>query len=368
MPVLLNRTRIRAGYDMLRTAEHRFPNQWRDPLLRVYARARSVYDQQTMSHQKYRKRWQLAFGLGCLLFLVMCGGSMYFLSQDFETGLTLGGVAVGGSILLILAGFLLRREKRPAPPPHPLHPPLREELFPPLLPDWYRYLQPPAEKPTEADLLNDYGLEGEVRFVQLLEQMFGAEGLVFHRVQQIHGDDLDVILICPRGLWYFEVKYWSGEVKWQNGQWTRRQDYYESGGYPATKRPAVTQPPNEQWGRMVHELRITLEKRGTKLLRRCPAFEHIRGGLVFNYPTVQLQISPHAPFRWGDEPTWRQILLSAPKYPEITTHSMLSLADVILERHQALNPGLPLVPLDSYAQNLLHTAEHSLEYWVQKHS
>ncbi|HNB50757.1 MAG TPA: NERD domain-containing protein [Anaerolineales bacterium] len=368
MPVLLNRTRIRAGYDMLRAAEHRLPSQWRDPLLRVYARARTVHDQQEKRHQQRLKGWKFAFWLGSPLLFVFCGASLYFLAHDFEKGLLFGGLALCGIILLTLTSFFFRRTKKAPPLPHPLQEPLREELFPPLLPDWYRYLQPPAEKPTEADLLNDYGLEGEIRFVQMLEQMVGAEGLVFHRVQQIHGDDLDVILICPRGLWYFEVKYWSGEVKWQNGQWARRQDYYEAGGRLVTKRPAVTQPPNEQWSRMAQELKTTLEKRGIKLLRHCPPFEHIRGGLVFNYPTAQLQIAQSAPFRWGNEAQWRKILLSAPQHPDITSRNMLSLADVILERHQMLNPGLPLVSMENYAQNLLQTNEHSLEYWIKKHS
>jgi hypothetical protein len=366
MPVLLNRTRLRAGYDRLRTAEHRLPSQWRSYLLRAYTRTLAARHQQNMKRQQTAQRWRLFLLVAGLGMTGFCGRILW--EQDFADDLMVGGLWGLGVILLCLIGFVTQQKPKEPPVPHPLHPPLREHLFPPRLPGWFAELHPPAPAPTEEEQKADFGIKGEIGFVQTLERTFGTEALVFHRLQQSYGDDLDVILICSRGLWYFEVKYWSGEVKWQAGRWARRQEYFEAGGHTAIKRPPVTQPPNEQWTRMSQELKITLEKRGGRMLRRCPQFLPIQGGLVFNYPTVTLQIAQNAPFQWGNEATWLSRLVAAPPYPNLTPRNMLILADILLDRHQQLNRALPLMPMDRYAENLIQATENNLSRWVQAHS
>ncbi|MCB9134508.1 MAG: NERD domain-containing protein [Anaerolineales bacterium] len=364
MPVLLNRTQLTAGYDLLRGAEHRLPGRWRSKLLKAYAKARAYTDRTIIQAENYRlQRKLLQFaGISFLLF-VLLGVILMFPTTDIAS-FEFGFLGFIGVLLLILARVIPSPPKTlPVLPLHPLQPPLRDELFPPLLPVWYANLHPAIHEPTEEELTDDYGRIGEVQFVRALEQKFGTDALIFHRLQQSFGDDLDVVLICPKGVWYFEVKYWKGEIRWQNGHWSRRLDSAERNKYPSANPPPMTQPPDEQWTRMVQELKITLEKRGKYVLRRYPPFRQVRGGLVFNYPELTINIPKGAPFRWGTEADWFKILERAQNYASITPRSMYMVADALLERHQMLNQHIPRHSMKRYAQTLVQGVEHKLNEW-----
>lgn len=364
MPVLLNRTQLTAGYDLLHAAEHRLPARWRGKLLKSYARSRTQTDRHITQEQTvlFRQKLLRFGGFWFLLFALL--GVIVLFPLDILVGFELGFISLLGVILLVLGSLHPRRQNNHAPPPpHPLHPPLRDELFPPLLPTWYANLHPVIRPPTEEELTDDYGRIGEVQFIQALEQMFGTDALIFHRIQQSYGDDLDVVLICTRGLWYFEVKYWKGEIRWHNGQWARRQDNAERNKYPSAAPLPMTQPPDEQWGRMTQEIKVTLEKRGRYVLRKYPPFRHIRGGLVFNYPEVTVNIAKGAPFHWGTEADWLVKLERAPVYPAITPRSMYMIADALLDRHHMLNQQVPQYSMKRYAQTLIQGVERKLNKW-----
>lgn len=364
MPVLLNRTQLTAGYDLLHAAAHRLPARWRGKLLKSYAKARTQADKHITQQQKYVYRRKLLHfaGISFLIFALLGVIILSPLEELVET--ELGVISFLGVVLLLLARMPLRTPQKIATPPnHPLHPPLRDKLFPPLISTWYAHLHPAINDPTEEELTDNYGRIGEVQFVRALEKIFGTDALIFHRLQQSYGDDLDVVLICPKGLWYFEVKYWKGEIRWHNGQWTRRQDNAERNKYPGAAPLPMTQPPDEQWNRMAQEIKTTLEKRGRYVLRKYPPFRNLRGGLVFNYPEVTLNISKGAPFHWGTEPDWLTKLEHAPLYPTITPRSMYMIADALLERHQILNQHIPQYSMKSYAQTLIQGVEWNLNQW-----
>jgi len=226
-----------------------------------------------------------------------------------------------------------------------------DDLATSLANDWLARLS--ARQPARAA---DYGEAGEQTFIEAVERRFGREAFLLHRFQQTPGEDLDVLLVGPRGIWLFEVKHWSGVISWQKGRWSRLKRYYKAGGVLTLQAPTVEQPPDEQWRRMAAEIVKTFTLRGRSLVGHQPELSAIRGGIVFSHPDAVLYIPRSAPFGWGKSGQWVERINKAPRLPGMTVRTSLEVLDVLLGRHQQLNPDLGLQSMEAYAVRLIDAA------------
>jgi Nuclease-related domain len=66
------------------------------------------------------------------------------------------------------------------------------------------------------------GLEGEQRVVNRMQSVLDGQWTIFHNVDL--GDrqgDIDVVLVGPGGIWAFEVKTYTGNIRVKDGRWYR---------------------------------------------------------------------------------------------------------------------------------------------------
>jgi hypothetical protein len=267
------------------------------------------------------------------------------------------GLAVSAAVGGI--GFWQFLLAAPTRPEHPLHGRLRARLFPSLLPRWRQGLvgRFPPGKPYE-------GVVGERRFVQALQRS-KAPGYILYRLRQRPGDDVDVVVVGPSGVWVFEVKYWSGRIVWKNGGWYREKSYYAPGGRLVTEPREVSQPPDQQWRRMADDVAETLRRRGRQLLARIPSLIQIRGGLAFTHDKASYEIATDCPFAWGGIGLWQQQLAKTPGLDGLGERDILQVLDALLARHSEFNGQGDVLSMEAYAEDLIRGVEARLAAWTR---
>src|SRR4030065_609996 len=201
----------------------------------------------------------------------------------------------------------LAEHNRVMPDP-PLHP-FKSSLVGPLLPLWLEGIrgQLPAEKAYE-------GAPGEYHFIARL-QILDPSSFVIYRLQQQPGDDIDVTIVGPRGVWVFEVKYLKGTIRWRDGVWTQRKTYHRRSGLPVTEIKDTGEAYDQQWRRMADSIEETIRRRALETVERVPKVTRVRGGIVFTHPQGKYDIPPGCPFNWGVIPFWLEKLHSVPEVP-----------------------------------------------------
>jgi hypothetical protein len=359
--ILINNcaTDLLAGFDRMRGAELEIKRKWRTPLLAAYARKIEAFHAAQAQYQR-RRRITLA-GLGVAV-AALCGGGLActsaFFAQDasrilFWGGLFLTLIAFPAAIVCALVYVVFWRRK-PTRPKHPL----REEIFRPLLPRWRAGLRGslPQHLPYE-------GAAGEYKFIRLLKTL-KIPAYIAYRLQQQPGDDLDVTIVGRKGVWLFEVKYWSGEIIWRNGEWSRYKTYFQPGGQQIREARPVSQPPEQQWRRMVADTQRTLEMRASSLVQRYASLSKIHGGVVFSHPEAAFHISSEAPFAWGSMRFWMDRIQAAPSQAEMDERRTLQVMEILLARHQQLQEACQVRSMLAYAEKLIQEAEFQLAEWV----
>jgi hypothetical protein len=272
------------------------------------------------------------------------------LSMGFAAGAAVGGIGLWQFLLAALAR-----------PEHPLRGRLRARLFPSLLPHWRQGIvrRVPPGKPYE-------GVVGERRFVQALRRS-RAPGYVLYRLRQRPGDDVDVVVVGPSGIWVSEVKYWSGWIVSQNGGWSREKTYYAPGGRLVTEPREVSQPPDQQWKRMADDVAETLRRRDGQLLARIPSLTQIRGGLAFTHDEASYEIAEDCPFAWGRIGLWEEQLADAPRLADLRERDVLQVLDALLGRHSEFSEQNEVLSMEAYAEDLVRAAEARLADWIRGH-
>jgi hypothetical protein len=347
-------THLVDGYDRLQSTRSGLLRRWRGPLLAAYAERRRRRSER-LRRLRRLSTWVLYVIVVALVDLAV-GWFLY------SRGILLGSalMAVGLPIGLLAAGIWLaiRFSRTSRLPRHPLRPPLRDRLFPDLYPQWASGLAGRFEGDPSR-----YGTEGERRFVRRLQQALPEDYLILHGVQLRHGDDVDVVLIGPSGVWIFEVKLWSGTIAWQNGRWHRHKSYYKKGGVPTTEEKEVGQPPDQQWRRMARDVARVIREDDLWLAKRVPALTRMRGGIVFTSDNATYEIPDDAPFRWGNVAGWVHHVQTVPPLSGMTRRVMLQVAEILLSRHQAINRSEPRT-MTAAAQALTERVEARLRDWV----
>lgn len=358
-------TDLAAGFRRIRQANRKLKDKWRQRLLAAYKERREAYEIALSAHRqrldtlkpKMLMLLAVAAGLvaiGLFISWMLDSDSAWLSSLLVLTGLVAGGVL---SIVWLWKTFIAK----PKLPQHPLREPLKSTLFPPLISRWRRTLQGemPKKMPYE-------GAKGEYDFVRKLQQLRSVNGYLIYRLQQNYGDDIDVTFVGSKGIWAFEVKYWSGTITWYNGQWAREKSYYESGGVLVTEEKAVNQAPDRQWQRMADDIVRTLEFHTPALLRRVPALSDVKGGIVFTHPKASYNIASNAPFAWGTIAGWRQALADAQPVPGLDEQTIFQVIDTLLQRHHEVSDIHQAHSLDAHAQTLIQEVEKGLRRWVQQ--
>lgn len=357
---------LAAGYQLIRQAESALVRRWRGRLLAAYAHRRVEYEREKADRNRrvaeFLARARLGFWLssaslvlGLLVFpaslligeLGALRGSLFC----FGPLLVLGGLT-GWGILVVLWLWLKDRQKI-LPPPHPL----RNGLLEPLLPKWREGLRGalPAQKPYE-------GAVGEYHFIARL-QALDSRSYMLYRLRQQPGDDVDVVVVGPRGVWVFEVKYLSGILCWREGVWTHLKTYRGPGGAPMSEPRAVSEAFDQQWRRMAEEVAETIRRRAPALVARQPLAARVRGGLVFTHPQAIYDIPAGCPFNWGVIQFWIETLAKIPEVPGMDEGAAMEVLDALLSRHRQVSGEPPVRSMAAYARELIRQAEARLAAW-----
>jgi len=362
-----NLTKITDGYKSVRAAENELQSRWRAPLLTAYAKRRSIYEIE-LGEFKQRKavftrriRWgflmaSLLLVLGLLvlpgLVLIVELGDIRGPLFCFAPLLILGGLTGWG--IIIVLWIWQRDDKEPNPPKNPL----KSGVIYPLYPLWREGLRGelPGIKPHA-------GATGEYHFITRLlslEENF----FILYSIQQRYGEDIDVTLVGPIGIWVFEVKYLKGLVRWKEGEWTQIQSNSRLNPRSKTKIIKPDQEFDVQWKRAAGDVSETIRRRAPKLVSRLPKVTVIRGGIVFSHPQGRYEIQPGCPFNWGIIPFWMDKLRTVPILPGMDDHAIMQVFDALLLRHRQIVPMDKVHSMKSYADKIVVDAEDYLGNWV----
>ncbi len=235
----------------------------------------------------------------------------------------------------------------PKPPEHPLHGDLKAQLLGSLLSDWHQWLEEqlaPKDRP---------GDEGENTFVHSLRQMDLPGLFIIHGLRQQRGDDVDVTVVGPIGIWVFEVKFWRDKIGYRNGMW-----HYDP---PHLERK---QAPDKQWERMAKDVKNTLLGHDMFLLSRAPEFETIHGGIVFAYSDAHFDIVD-CPVKWGTIADWQKRLGDAAPGHRVDEADILAVLDALLTQHHGVEPK-GIRSMQGYARQIVQEAEARLVAWTRE--
>ena len=235
------------------------------------------------------------------------------------------------------------------PPEHPLQGNLKARLLDSLLPDWHYCLE---EQWTSKDYAGD---QGEDTFVHMLQQMDLPASFIVRGLRQRQGDDVDVTVVGPIGLWVFEVKFWRDKIGYHNEIW-----HYDP---PHLERRLA---PDKEWERMAKDVKNALLGYDTFLMSRAPEFETIHGGIVFACTDARLDIVD-SPVEWGKIADWQKRLRDIEPSPQVDEAVVLAALDALLTWPNGQGPK-KIRSMQGCARQLVQDAEARLEAWTRLES
>jgi Nuclease-related domain len=365
-----------AGYKEIKNARQALLKKWRFELLRAYTKQGDRHTQQLARQEARKARYQrlLPFIGAALLVVCSIGGWLTLRSVDnacLGMLLTLGA----GFSALIGMGVWMGLSRTPPPPENPVsrtsneedESPLHQKLFPKLLPLWRHEMAVPIPTEQEVERMagetGQWGLIGEFDLIRQLEPVASPDTYILHslKLALASGDDMDVVVIGPKGFWYFEVKHWNADFFWQNGAWEVWQfDHTTQDFEPAPMR----EYPDAQWARMRDEALINLRASAGELLKQLPVIGNIQGGIVFSNPNAHIEIDRLAPFRYGTIEQWVTNYRAAPRLKDMTPGRTLQLLEVLLKRHQAFYPNAELHSLKDAVSYVIARVEEGIQAWI----
>jgi hypothetical protein len=364
-----------AGYKEIKTARQALVERWRFELLRAYSRQWERYTQELARQEARKAQYQrfLPFIGGVLVLILLIGAWLTLRSVDLACLGMLLTLGTGFGILIAL-GAWLRLTQPPTPPENPVsrtsndeeESPLRQKLFPKLLPLWRREMA--VRVPTDVEVQRmaqesgQWGLIGEFDLIRELERIVTPDTYILHSLKPRSGDDLDVMVLGPKGVWYFEVKHWHAEFIWQEGAWQVWQFDY------ATQSPQLVtmrEYPDQQWARMREETLANIKASSNNLLKKLPVLGNIQGGIVFSNPNATLQIDRHAPFRYGTIEQWVAAYQAAPRLKDMSPGRTLQLLEILLRRHQSFYPQAELHSMKDAVARVIAEVEEGIQAWVE---
>jgi hypothetical protein len=206
-----------------------------------------------------------------------------------------------------------------------------------------------------------WGLIGELDLIRELERVASPETYILHSLMPKPGDDMDVVVVGPKGFWYFEVKHWNAQFIWQAGAWEVWQFDYDAQSFQPTP---MREYPDMQWARMRDEALENVKSGAGDLLKKAPVVANIQGGIVFSNPNAVVEIDPLAPFRYGTIEQWITTYQAAPRLKDMTPGRTLQLLEVLLKRHQSFYPNAELHSMKSAISKVIVDVEEDVMRWI----
>jgi hypothetical protein len=364
-----------AGYKQIRNARQELMKKWRLELLRAYARKWDRHAQRLAQQEARKNQYQRALPfLGAALALPCGLGAWFVFSGGEQTCLGMFlMLGVGFGALMAMGGWM-RLTTPPQPPENPVthtqeeeDTPLRQKLFPDLVPLWRREMALIVPTEEEAQLMAEqsgqWSWVGEFDLIRQLEGAVSENTYILHSLQPRTGDDMDIVVLGPKGFWYFEVKHWNAHFNWRNGIWEIWHYDPETGRYD---QPAdVRETPDAQWRRMRDEALANLRAGTGDLLTKRPILGNIKGGIVFSNDNAIVEIQRTAPFAYGTIDQWIATYRAAPRLKEMTRGRTLQLLEVLLKRHQSFHSNALLHSMKDSVQSVIEYAEEGIRAWME---
>ncbi len=363
-----------AGYKEIVRARQALMTKWRFELLRAYARKRERYAQQLARQEARKAQYERFLPFIGLVLLVVCGIGAWLTFRSVD-------LVCLGMILMLGTGFgallavspWLGFSRKPPPPENPVtrtsadedESPLRQTLFPRLLPLWRRELALHTPTTEEAQQMaadtGRWGLLGEFDLIRAFEQVVSPDTYILHSLKPRSGDDMDVVLLGPKGFWYFEVKHWNADFFWENGAWEVYQFDHTTQDFQLVP---MREYPDAQWRRMKEEALANLKASAGSLLQKAPVMGNIQGGIVFSNPNARLEIDRSAPFRYGTVEQWVATYQAAPRLKGMTPGRTIQLLETLLKRHQSFYPDAELHSMKDAIENVIAEVERGIQGWI----
>ncbi|MCI0475136.1 MAG: hypothetical protein L0Y55_02715, partial [Anaerolineales bacterium] len=157
-------------------------------------------------------------------------------------------------------------------------------------------------------------------FVEHLQTLPIDSMYILYRLRQTREEEIDVTVIGARGIWVFVL---------------------ERDATRAEQR-------HQQWQRMVKAVSQTLAARAPDLVKRFPALEPIKGGIVSTDPKA-----------------WDQEMAPAPIIPGLDDRAIFVLLDALLERHHENDHAAETISMSAHATKMIRQAEARLREWMK---
>jgi hypothetical protein len=209
-----------------------------------------------------------------------------------------------------------------------------------------------------------YGLEGVSKFLEELTKKLPDNFITFQELLVTQSLDADVLVLGPNGIWVLESKFWAGQVVCRKGTWYQVKDVHQRGGALDKKVTSYGITPDDQW---LREQSMVIET----LRRRVPEHpflqKHVKGGLVFTHPDVELLIDNSCKVQWGKVEDWADTILRAKPIHQFTPETQLDVADAILTFANIVDRENPQrTSAGSLAQRVYNTAAGEAKKYVLK--
>jgi Nuclease-related domain len=362
---------ILPGYRRIIHADTELLHKWREPLLEIYAKQRSAYEQELSKYRLQKSEslsriragiWLssliLAIGLIILPVLITISelGDLRGPLLCFSPLLILGGLT-GWAIIAVL-WIWQRDEVKPTPPVHPL----KTTLVPPLILSWKRNLTGPIQARRIEE--KDKGVFSIIARLQTID----SEAYIIHKLQLDSGKWIDLALIGPQGIWVFEVVHQDGTIRWREGRWTHRRTYLRLSGPALTEIRDSADKYDHRWNSAVDNITATIKESLPDLIERSPNILRVRGGLVFSHRKVKVDIPPGCPFNWGIIPFWVEKLREVPPVPGLNEQTVFTIIDLLVSRHNKISGADEGRSMLSLAHDLFESEDSNLKSTIESAS
>jgi hypothetical protein len=370
-------TDIILGYDTILQAETEMRNYWRSHLLAAYTHRLSRF-KFALRKRKFRLLTTIFFGIGFTIIGIGFSFRSIWQSNEYDLLHCCGGIflIIFGVLSLASVWFSKRKTRRSGDKRVPLHPfrfgPNKQRIYPDLRTKWMDGLSGDIEKqipdyPDESRNFEiDYGAEGERIFIQRLNEILDNHTFAIARFLKNPREDIDLIVIGPKGIWVFEVKHWSGEIYWDDQGWRRVQTYHELGGIELVKQTDIHKTPDQQWIRSAEQVRNLLHSHAPEVLSHFPELKQVKGGIVFTKENSTLNFQPGRTVFWGTLDFWIKIIHQTKTKINLDNRNALKLVEIFLEHQQTLNPGRVTRSMQKFAQVIVQEANERLRAWAEQ--
>lgn len=359
---------ILQSYIRIQKAEHELQSKWRKPLLAVYAQQRDNYEQDLVLYNQQRSEFSRRLKLGIWMATILLALGILILPGlllideigdfrgplfCFSPLLILSGLT--GWAIIVVLWIWQRDQEKPQPPQNPL----KIDLIYPLMPLWKEGLigSLPKKKPHPA-------ATGEFHLITRMQSLTDTS-YILYGLHLVQGEDVDIILLGPKGIWVFEVIYLKGLIRWQNGEWSRINSTRRLSVKQQYQVEKVDQAFDVKWQNASTEISELLRENDS-LLKNIPSYDQtIRGGLVFAHPQGRYDIPAGCPFNWGVVPFWMEKFQSLPDIEGMNDYVIFCIMDILLERHRQIADIEQSRSMMNHAEKIVITADENIQNWME---